>query len=207
MTTREYLLDAGSNRRLVISWGEKMSARVLLDGSEILVFTNREEQEAGRQVTLADGAQLSVRFEGEQPEVLYNGSPLAAVETPAEEPLRRRRGGCLTLWLMVNLIGIVFFTSLYLLAAMLTFSSPKGSLALATVFLIYALVGCTGVAGIIGLMRWKKWGFFALVAYVAGNTLLDLLLQTVALETFIPLLALAVLYLLLRQQRLWEQLS
>lgn len=209
MALYEFVLDAASNQRVQVQWQATVPATISLNGRPLFSFANQQEQTVGREVQLPDGSQLFVRLTGEQPEVWRNGSPLTPIPVQEAEQAdqRRRLGGCLTTWLVLNLALIILLTALYLFAAQAVATNRAIAAYPSSVFLIYAVIGLIGIAGLVALFFWKKWGFYAVVAYVILNIIMDIVLHIVTLRSFTPLLGLLVLYGLLQRNNVWQRLN
>ncbi len=208
MPVQDFALDATGSQRVQVHWTtDNEPATVLLNGSALGSFTSPEERASGKDFALPDGSFVHVRFANSQPQAFRNGAPLPLAQAPVEPSAPRKRGGCLTAWLIVNLVLIVVFTAFAMLAAL---GAAVGGLVMSIptwAIFAYALVGIIGIVGIIALLVWRKWGFFLVAAYVLLNIVLDFATGDVNVHTFTPLVAVAVLYYLLRQGGAWEHLK
>jgi hypothetical protein len=207
MPVQDFALDA-QNNRIQVHWSfEDGSVSIMLNHSVIGMIATLEVRTAGKDITLSDNSVLHVQFSDNQPQVFRNGYPLTPVEQAATEPISpKKRGGCLTTWIILNLVVISIFTLIYFLAIFgathtaITTRNPVE-------FLVYGLLGCFGIFGFVLLLLWKKWGFYLVVLYVIGNIPLAFLFGLVNYETFSPLIGLAVLYYLLRRNDVWKHLA
>ncbi len=215
MSVQEFALDASAAHRVQVQWtSDTEPATVLLNGSILGALATPEERAAGKDFPLPDASTLHVRFAPDThgPQVFRNGVPLAPVSAPALSAAsavpdaQRKRGGCLTAWLIINLVFIVLFTLIYLLGAIGATTNASAAVP-AWVFLVFALLGCVGIAGLIALLTWRKWGFYLIVFYVISNVLLSFPLGLVNYRTFIPLVGLGILYYALRRNDVWEKLA
>ena len=133
---------------------------------------------------------------------------LAVALAVSKTSSQRKRGGCLTTWLILNLVVVSGLTLLYFLD--IAGSAVLGSSASISpgVFLLFALLGCVGIVGLSALLAWKKWGFYLVALYVVLNIVLAFPLGLFnGIRTFTPLIGLAVLYYLLRRNDVWEHLT
>ena len=209
MPVQEFALDATASQRIQVHWASDSDpASVLLNSSLFGSLATLEERTAGKDFTLPDGSSLHVRFVNNQPQVLRNGYPLAVALAVSKTSSQRKRGGCLTTWLILNLVLVSGLTLLYFLD--IAGSAVLGSSASISpgVFLLFALLGCVGIVGLSALLAWKKWGFYLVALYVVLNIVLAFPLGLFnGIRTFTPLLGLAALYYLLRRNDAWEHLT
>lgn len=215
MAVQEFALDAAAAHRVQIQWtSDTEPATVLLNGSILGTLATPEERAAGKDFPLPDASTLHVRFapDAHGPQVFRNGVPLAPASAPAlsaAAPIsdaQRKRGGCLTTWLIFNLVVIILFTVIYLLAAIGATTNASAAVP-AWVFLVFALLGCVGIAGLIALLTWRKWGFYLIVFYVVCNILISIPLGLIDFRSFTPLIGVGILYYLLRRNDVWEKLA
>jgi hypothetical protein len=204
---QDFALDA-QNNRIQVHWSfEDGPVSVMLNRSVICTLAVAEDRSIGKDFTLPDNSILHVQFYGNQPQVFRNGYPLTPVEQAATEPMAvKKRGGCLTTWIILNLVAISIFTLTYFLAVFGASLSPATGIS-PVIFLIYGLLGCVGIFGLAMLLAWKKWGFYLIALYVVANIPLAFAFGLVNYETFTPLIGLAVLYYLLRRNQVWEHLA
>jgi hypothetical protein len=209
MPVQEFALDATGSQRIQVHWASDSDpASVLLNSSLFGSLATLEERTAGKDFTLPDGSSLHVRFVNNQPQALRNGYPLAVAPTVSKISSQRKRGGCLTTWLILNLVVVSGLTLLYFLD--IAGSAVLGSSASISpgVFLLFALLGCVGIVGLSALLAWKKWGFYLVALYVVLNIVLAFPLGLFnGIRTFTPLIGLAALYYLLRRNDVWEHLT
>ncbi|MDQ2906523.1 MAG: hypothetical protein M3Y81_23660, partial [Chloroflexota bacterium] len=130
MSVQEFALDASAAHRVQVQWtSDTEPATVLLNGSILGALATPEERAAGKDFPLPDASTLYVHFapDGHGPQVFRNGMPLSLASAVSAMPAmsaasnvpdaQRKRGGCLTTWLIFNLVVIILFTVIYLLAA------------------------------------------------------------------------------------------
>jgi hypothetical protein len=91
--------------------------------------------------------------------VFRNGYPLTPVEQAATEPVAaKKRGGCLTTWIILNLVATSIFTLTYYLVMFGAANSPTTGIS-PVIFLGYGLLGCAGIFGCAMLLAWKNGDF------------------------------------------------
>ncbi len=210
MPVQDFALDPMGNHRVQVHWAsESDPVTALLNGSVLGSLATPDERAAGKDFILPDGSFLHIRFVNDQPQVFRNGYPLATAPVITVPASQRKRGGCLTTWLIFNLVGIGVFTILNFLAFLGSMASNDSSLP-PWVFLAFGLIGCVGIVGLSLLLGWKKWGFYLVALYVACNIALTFpfgLIDSTHLRAFTPLVGLAILYYLLRRNNIWEQMT
>lgn len=210
MPIQDFFLDSTGAQRIQVHWNSDGSkATVLQNGSILGSLDTADELAGGKDFKMPDGSMLHVRLVNNQPQALRNGFPLTTAPAAAESaPLTaKKRGGCLTAWIVLNLVVICLFTLLYALAffGSLIVSNPITSPA---VFLLFALLGLVGVVGLSLLLGWRKIGFYLVLGYVLLNFALafPLGLFNGDPRIFLPLIGVAILYFWLRRNDVWEQL-
>lgn len=207
MSVKEFALDPMGSHRIQVHWlSDNEPVTILLNGSQFGSLTTLTERTTGRDFTLPDGSLLHIRFVENQPQAFRNGFPLAAAAPIADPiPTPRRRGGCLTAWLILNLVSMGIITLLNLIAIFGAISLGDAGLAFGA--LLFVLLGIVGMTGISILLLWKKWGFYLVVVYVIGSIVLSFPLGLVDFRTFTPLIGLVILYYILRRTNVWAHLT
>ncbi len=147
MPVQDFALDA-QNNRIQVHWSfEDGPVSVMLNRSVIGTIATREERMTGKDITLPDNSVLHVQFSDNRPQVFRNGYLLTPVEQTAAEPLSpKKRGGCLTTWITLNLVVISIFTLIYFLAIFGTTHTAITSIN-PVEFLVYGLPG----------LHWYHW--------------------------------------------------
>ena len=214
MPVVEFTLDPRAQHRIQVHRSDEQSASmtVLLNGS-ILGSLDPAEQSAGKDFRLPDNSLLNVRIVNGQLQVSRGGVLLPTVDaatanvdvSPAAQARQRDKklGGCLITWLILNLVIIGGLTLLYFLAifgAMATGISPLP-------FLLFGLLGIVGLVGISLIFFWKKVGFYLTVAYVLLDLLLSIPFGLLDVRSFIPLIAVAILFIYLNRSGIWQKMS
>ena len=209
MPVQDFALDPMGNHRVQVHWAsESDPVTALLNGSVLGTLATPDERAAGKDFMLPEGSYLHVRFVNDQPQAFRNGYPLTIAPAIVEPASLRKRGGCLTTWLILNLVVISLFTILYFLSFLSSLSNDNLSL-LPWAYIALGLIGCVGIVGVSFLLGWKKWGFYLVASYVLCNFALAFPLGLVNgnPRVFTPLVGLAILYFLLRRNDVWEQLT
>lgn len=210
MPVQDFALDAQGQYRIQVHWPSESAdgpISVLLNRSLIGSLTSEEERNEGKHFPMQDGSLLLVSFVHNQPQVLRNGyalSPIAPV--PTELTYARKRGGCLTAWIIFNLVGISIFALTYVFDLMGAVATSEAPL-IFTAFSVYLLLCCVGIAGFVLLLAWKKWGFYLVALYVIVAIPLAFSFHIGNVTTFTPLIGLSILYYLLRKNDVWEHLT
>jgi hypothetical protein len=90
---------------------------------------------------------------------------------------QRNRGGCLTAWLVLMILGATFaaISNFFLSDTMSGFSSgfKHGD---QWVLIAWGVLALVQLVAAVALMLWKKWGFWAVVATAAGSLALQIYL-------------------------------
>jgi hypothetical protein len=208
MSKQDFALDATAANRITIHWTTEIEpATVLINGTILGTLVTAEEKAVGKDFILPDGSPLHVQFFNEQPQIFRSGVPLAPVADAVDVPIKqRKRSGCLTSWLILNLVVIAGLTALYFLATLGALASDKVSTS-PLVFLLLGLIGIVGVVGVSLLLAWKKLGFYLVVGYVLINIIVSVILKLVDVRTFIPLVAVILLYIWLNRSNVWDNLD
>ena len=215
MPVVEFALEPTAQQRIQLHLPAEppASVTVLLNRS-ILGSLSPEEQVAGKDFRLPDNSLLQVRIVNNQPQVSRGGFPLPPVDAAianavdvspaAQAQLQKRKlGGCLLAWLIVNLVIIGGLTALYFLAifgAMATGISPLP-------FLLFSLLGIVGLVGISLIFFWKKIGFYLTAAYVVLSFLLSIPFGLLDIRSFIPIIAVVILFVYLNRSDIWQKMS
>ncbi len=214
MPVVEFALDLTTQYRIQVHQSSEQPSpvTVLLNGS-ILGNLDPAEQIMGKDFRLPDNSLLNVRIVNAQPQVSRGGIPLYPIDattanvdvSPAAEAQQRNKklGGCLVTWLVLNLVVIGGLTLLYFLAIF-------GATALGTSplpFLLFGLIGIMGLVGISLIFFWKKVGFYLMVGYVALGLLLSIPFGMLNVRSFIPPLAVVILFVYLNRSDIWQKMS
>lgn len=209
MPVQDFALDELGNYRIQIHWTTRSEpVTVLLNGSIIDTLATPEERQAGRDVTLPDGSLLYVQFANDQPYVSRNGLPpaiLPAIPSYEAPVSQRKRGGCLTAWIVLNFMVISWFTFLDFLQIFL--APTIGDSHILVFLIVFVLVGIVGIVGLATLLAWKKWGFFLVAGYVVLSILLPFSFGIGNIFIFWPLIGLVILYVWLQRSGAWEHLT
>ncbi len=209
MPVQDFALDPAATHRVQVHWASDAEpATVMVNRSILGSLSTVAERMTGKDFTLPDGSTLHVRFVNGQPQAFRNGYPLAiAPAIPETSVLQKKRGGGLTLWLIVNLVIIIFYTAVYFLALIGSILSSASSRPLT--YLVLMLIGCVGIVGIGMLFAWKKWGFYLIVFFVVANFIAAILLGLFNgyVTFFLPFVAVALLYYRLNRNDVWQQLA
>jgi hypothetical protein len=205
MSKQDFALDAVATQRITIDWtAETEPATVLLNGTVLGMLITVEEKLAGKDFILPDNSPLHVQFFNGHPQVYRAGVPLVPVAGVPDK--QRKRGGCLTTWLILNLVVIVILTGLNFLATLGAMASNKVS----TPPLAFLLLGIMGIVGIVGLsllLAWKKVGFYLVAGYVVCDIVISVIFGFIAANTFTPLIGVGILYFWLNRSGVWENLA
>jgi hypothetical protein len=97
----------------------------------------------------------------------------------------------------------IIFVLLYFLAifgALATGTSPLP-------FLLFGLIGIVGLVGISLIFFWKKVGFYLMVGYVVLGLLLSIPFGLLDVRSFIPPLAVVILFVYLNRSDVWQKMS
>jgi hypothetical protein len=208
----EFALDSTAQQRIQVHLPEVPSGAVtVLLNRSILGSLTQDEQVSGKDFRLPDNSFVNVRVVNGQPQVARAGYLLPPVDAATLQKLddspaaqaRRKLGGCLIAWLVLNLLVIGGFTVIYFLA--IFGALAKGTSPLP--FFLFGLLGIVGVVGIILVFFWKKIGFYLMAAYVVLNILVSIPLGYLDVRSFIPLIPIAILYVYLNRSGIWDQMS
>jgi hypothetical protein len=209
MPVQDFALDPAATHRVQVHWvSDADQATVMVNRSILGSLGTVAERTMGKDFTLPDGSMLHVRFANGQPQTFRNGYPLAiAPAIPETSVLQKKRGGGLTLWLIVNLVIIIFYTAVYFLALIESILGSASSRPFT--YLVLMLIGCAGIVGIGMLFAWKKWGFYLIVFFVVANFIAAILLGLFNgyVTFFLPFVAVALLYYRLNRNDVWQQLA
>ncbi|HTI15382.1 MAG TPA: hypothetical protein VL461_12610 [Dictyobacter sp.] len=219
MPKQVFALDATATHRITVHWTNEINpvtkgldpATVLINGTILGSLNPGEEMTVGKDFILPDNSPLHVQFFNGQPQAFRMGVPLAPVADAADvadtlPANRRKRGGCLTAWLIFNLVVIVVFTLLYFLGALGSLSGETQS-SLALGYFLLGVVGVVGIVGISILLAWKKLGFYLLAGFVVANIVISVAIGQADVRTFIPLFTIGSLFVWLNRSGVWENLK
>lgn len=213
MSIVEFALDPGAQHRVQVHLPtEQPSAVTVLLNRSILGFLASEELPSGKDFRLPDNTLLNVRMINGQPQVSRAGYLLplvdaadinAAASSPASRRGNAKLGGCLTAWLILNLVAIGSLT----LANFLAIFSAIAKGISPVIFLLFSLIGVIGLFGISLIFAWKKLGFYLAAAYVVLSLLLSIPFGLLDIRSFVPLVSVAILYVYLNRSGIWEKMS
>lgn len=209
MSKQVFALDVNNTQRIIVHWAiETESATVLLNGTILGTLNTAEEKVGGKDFILPDHSPLHVQFFNGYPQAYRHGVPLPPVLDVDDVPVKqRKRGGCLTAFLIFHLILMTVLTLFYFLGAVAALVHNNVSAHLVLMFLLFGIVGFVGIAGISLLLAWKKLGFYLVAGYVFINMVISVSFGFIEGKTFIPLLSIAILYFWLNRSGVWEQLK
>lgn len=219
MPVQEFALDASGSQRVQVHWTPESSvATVMLNNNALGALATPEERMIGKDFILPDSSLLQVRFANEQPQVWRNGAPLTLVGMPnsaygygtAIQPAKKR-GGCLTAWLIFDMVVAAILAVVSLLA-FIGAQSQGYAASVSILFLISALLNIADIIGLAMLFRWKKIGFYIIAAGVICNIPLTFISISQGLSTnyasaFTPIIGLGVLYFILKRTNVWQHLA
>jgi len=215
MPVVEFALDSTAQQRVQVHLPAEQPASVtILLNRSILGTLTPEEQAAGKDFRLPNNSLLNVHVVNGQPQLSLGGYPLLPVDamaakakdiSPAAQAQEREKklGGCLVAWLVVNLVIIGVLALLNFLAifgAMATGITPLP-------FLLFGLLCVMGLVGIGLIFFWKKIGFYLTAAYVVFSLLLSIPFGLLDVRSFIPLVAVAILFVYLNRSGVWDKMS
>jgi hypothetical protein len=174
MPTREFALDPYGEQRVQVSWNAVGGdLTVLLNQSIIGTIPGQEASATLWTFPLSDGSVLQVRLVDQGVVVWKNGQPLPSISEiqlkapliPPTSPERPKRGGCLTTFLVWNLIVIAIFViwNIYVAINADMYVNPDVARA-EGIFLVLADIN--QIIGCIALFYWRKWGFYQILGGV-----------------------------------------
>lgn len=224
MPVQDFLLTPAGEQRLQVHWSERKDPVTVTDGENVpqekaILMINRsifgtldtpEEWASGKDFSMSDGALLHVQFFDGKPFAWINGQPLAHVagipeikETTSVNPANRKRGGCMTAWMILGIAAASF-------GLITNFLAFLGSLVTATtrvpsfVLLLYVLICGVGIAGYSLLLAWKKLGFYLVAGYVASGFLILIPFGAWTFLSFMPVIVLGIFYYWMQRTRVWD---
>ena len=209
MPILEFALDASALSRVQVHINTHQGpVSVMLNRNAIGSLTTLEEQTSGKDFHLPDSSILRVQILNGHPQAWRNGRPLLLASVPEplpvvdEEP-RGRMGGGVTALFILNLLVIGGLCIWFFVAALLGIPMSKMVLP----FLLSSLLALVGLAGVFALLAWKRWGFYLAVCYAIANFALAITSGIIDYRTFIPLAALALLFLALNSSGIWHKMK
>ncbi|GLV56559.1 hypothetical protein KDH_33990 [Dictyobacter sp. S3.2.2.5] len=208
MSKQVFALDATATHRITVHWeAENNSATVLVNGTILGTFSSVEEKVAGKDFILPDNSPLHVQFFNGYPQAFRAGYPLATVPDVDDTPVnQRQRGGCLTAWIIFNLVIAVIGLAVNLLATLGTMVNNRVGIS-PLVFLVLSLLGIVAIVGFSLLLAWKKLGFYLVVGHVLAAILIILIIRNYDMRVFLSLIGIGILYAWLQRSGVWKQLS
>lgn len=219
LAVQDFALDATGTQRIQVHWEAGTEPATVLLNNSIIGRLSTDERVTGKDFVLPDGSTLRVQLANNQPYAYRNGYPLPPVASAAvqieqaeqEQARRAKRGGCLTAWLILNLVANVTLAGIYLLTFLGASAAGPASTDIPSVyFLIFGLFGLVDVAGAILLLLWKKLGFYLIVGAVVASIVVSFpagLYKTNIVSIFAPLVGVAILYYLMNRIDMWRYLS
>jgi hypothetical protein len=208
MSKQVFALDVTATHRITIHWTTKTEpATILINGTVLGTLTTHEEKVEGKDFTLPDNSLLHMQFFNGHPQAFRAGIPLAPLADAADVSTQpRKRGGCLTTWLILNLAVITISTVIYILASLGALVSDKAGSLLVGLPLL-GLMGIVGIVGISLLLAWKKIGFYLVAGYVLISAAISIILGFIDVRTFTPFVGIVILYFWLNRSGVWEKLN
>lgn len=211
MPIQDFFLDSTGAQRIQVHWNSDGSkASLLLNSSIYGSLDTAEELAGGKDFKMRDGSILHVRLVNNQPQAFRNGFPLSAAPAIVEPvPLyERKRGGCLTAWIILMLILISLSTLSYTLDFLGSVAIGNSSVS-PLIFLFLALLGFGGIAGLSLLLAWKKVGFYLATMCIAINFVLSTRLGIFNgnSRTFVPVIGVTIIYYWLYRSEAWKMLA
>ena len=208
MPILEFALDATSPYRVQVHLNTHQGpVSVMLNRSVLGSLITIEEQHAGKEFRLPDSSLLRVSINDGQAQAWRNGQPLQLTSIPTgplalEHEERHWSSGVMAL-LVLNILAASVLMIWFALQAY--FVTPSSRLFLP--LLEAVLVSLFGLIGLFVFLAWKKWGLYLVVCYVVVNMALTILFGMIDYRTFIPLVALILLYASLRSSGLWHSMG
>lgn len=220
LAVQDFALDATGAQRIQVHWDAGPEPATVLLNQSIIGRLSADERVMGKDFVLPDGSALRVQVLNDRPYVYRNGYTLLPVASAtiqverigrAERVSQARRGGCLTTWLILNLVANAILAGLYLLYFLGASAAGPASTSIPPIyFLLFALCGLVDVVGAALLLLWKKLGFFLILGAVVAGILVSFpagLYQTNIVSVFAPLVGVAILYYLMKRIDMWRYLS
>ncbi len=217
MAVQDFALDTTGVQRIQVHWEAGTEPATVLLNDSVIGRLSADERVTGKDFVLPDGSALRVQLSDNQPYAYRNGYPLSPVASVVvqservEQAIRAKRGGCLTAWLILNLVANITLAGLYLLTFLGASAAGPASTDIPSIyFLIFGLFGLVDVAGAVLLLLWKKLGFFLIVGAVVASIIVSFpagLYKTNIVSVFAPLVGVAILYYLMNRIDMWRHLS
>ena len=217
MAVQDFALDTTGVQRIQVHWEAGTEPATVLLNNSVIGRLSADERVTGKDFVLPDGSALRVQLSDNQPYAYRNGYPLSPVASVVvqservEQAIRAKRGGCLTAWLILNLVANITLAGLYLLTFLGASAAGPASTDIPSIyFLIFGLFGLVDVAGAVLLLLWKKLGFFLIVGAVVASIIVSFpagLYKTNIVSVFAPLVGVAILYYLMNRIDMWRHLS
>ncbi len=220
MAVQDFALDTTGAQRIQVHWEAGTEPATVLLNHSVIGRLSADERVMGKDFVLPDGSALRVQLSNNQPYAYRNGYPLSPVASvvvqreqaeQVKQATRAKRGGCLTAWLILNLVANVTLAGLYLLTFLGASAAGPASTDIPSIyFLVFGLFGLVDVAGAVLLLLWKKLGFFLIVGAVVASIIVSFpagLYKTNIVSVFAPLVGVAILYYLMNRIDMWRHLS
>lgn len=224
MPMQEFDLNATGTQRVQVFWnndGGRPVLTVFLNQDMLGSMTSQEELTSGKEFGLPDGSLLEIRFVGDQLQAFRNGqslsSPTAVTSSPpgaiavtsappAPAPVKKVRGGCLTTWLILIILGSAVamydsFTIYQDLEVHDGISFPHW------IYLVQALLNLIIIVGVVALLAWRKWGLYLCLLCSVSALVLVFVLQLPVpfLQIFGGIISYSILFGLLKANDRWKQ--
>ncbi|HET8913019.1 MAG TPA: hypothetical protein VFN23_16210 [Ktedonobacteraceae bacterium] len=227
MPVQDFLLTPTGDQRLQVHWPARKDPTSAVAGEnapqeKATLMINRsifgsldtfEERTAGKDFYMPDGALLHVQFFDDKPYAWINGQPLAPVagsaeikETTSINPANRSRGGCMTAWMILGIIGASISLIAYLLAFLGSFVTNKTNVP-SFIWLLFALISIGGIVGYSLLLGWKKLGFYLVLGYVVAGFLLAIPFGLWDYRSIAPIIVLGIFYFWMQRTNVWDYLT
>ncbi|GHO86141.1 hypothetical protein [Dictyobacter formicarum] len=208
MSKQVFALDAAATHRITVHWiTEAEPATVQINGTILGTLSTVEEKAAGKDFILPDNSPLHVQFFNGYPQAFRAGFPLAAIPDVDDVPInQRQRGGCLTAWLIFNLVTAAVVAGINFLATFGALVNNRVGIS-PLVFLVLGLLGIVAIVGFSLLLAWKKLGFYLVVGHILVAIVINAMILTFDVKTFAPLVGIGILYAWLHKGGIWKQLD
>ncbi len=205
MPILEFALDATSPYRVQVHLNaHRGPVSVMLNRNVLGSLVTMEEQHAGKEFRLPDSSLLRVSVNDGHARAWRNGQPLQLTSMPTgplvlERQERHWSGGVIAL-LVLNILVASVLVVWFALEGYV--DTPSSHLFLP--LLGSALLGLFGLIGLFVLLAWKRWGLYLVVCYAVATMVLTITFGMIDYRTFVPLVALILLYVALRSSGLWH---
>lgn len=213
MSVVEFALDPAAQHRVQLHIPTEQATITVMLNSSILGSLTPQEQGTGKDFRLPDNSPLHVRIFQGQPQVFRDGYPLPAIDPKAPvvdtspaalaQEHNKKLGGCLIVWLVLNIVIIGGAALLSFVAALSSVTTGESPLT----FLLTGLLGSIGVIGLSLIFFWKKLGFYIVAGYVFVNTLNLILFHLFNALALTPVVTTIILYVYLNRSGIWQKMS